>query len=149
MLSRMWRFNMNSRRKFLSLITGGAAAAATTALSANDHIKYTPDRPLIYKGYKVFWTGWKSIPQQAQLVGQWLACLDVQPPRRGFYASTPGGEGHYLEGENFDLSRRRIPSQAFITVTSTREEADAEMWACLERLKDLLGGFLRHCNVTA
>lgn len=64
-----------------------------------------PAYSLKYKGFTLWWTGWKQIHNMDVVVGQWCAAESVTG--RHFYASYPGDARHYWPGEVFDILVKR------------------------------------------
>lgn len=65
---------------------------------------FVEGEPERYKGFDIFWTGWKPTKNGTELVGQWIA-LTGDGKRRA-YSSVPGGDGFYELGERFDTDLR-------------------------------------------
>jgi len=103
-------------------------------------IPYTEDTPLIYRGWNVFWTGWKSTHLSTRQAGQWLAWPPVELYKSGFrkqYVScVPGECREYSKGEEFDI----IPEGEQIPIAGETSQKDAGVMVekGLERLKKLL-----------
>jgi hypothetical protein len=58
-----------------------------------------------YKGWLLYWTKWKVIPNQSFYVGQWLARRpDIS---WGLYSSYPGACSRYSAGDVFDTDLRQ------------------------------------------
>jgi hypothetical protein len=101
---------------------------------------YAPDL-FSYKGFTVWWTGWKHCENMDIEVCQWCAC---EGPRRYaanydrllLYASHPGSEGQYLPGQIFDISIKA--GQEIPTGKSTEEEKSQYRLLCLQRLMKLI-----------
>jgi len=53
-----------------------------------------------YRGWALRWTGYKIGREDIMPVGQWVARRDDAP---NFYASSPGLEGQYRDGEIFAI----------------------------------------------
>ena len=65
----------------------------------------------IYKGYKMYWTGWKESQYSIDMVAQWVAYHEdtngktMPCPNAGaIYASFPGSTGTFQRGSCFDIS---------------------------------------------
>lgn len=61
----------------------------------------------IYRGWSLYWTGWKSDQSNDRLVAQWVA-YPVAPADDSpcFYASYPGRQGRFLPGDTFNTCPR-------------------------------------------
>ena len=55
-----------------------------------------------YEGYRLIWTGWKSIYNQMDIIGQWIA-IPVDETRTSLYASNTGAEGCFFPGQVIDV----------------------------------------------
>jgi hypothetical protein len=94
-----------------------------------------------YKGFTVWWTGWKYCDNMDVEVCQWCAC---EGPRRYapnydrllLYASYPGSEGKYLPGMIFDISIKK--GQEVPSGKSTEEQKFLYKLLCLKRLMKLI-----------
>ena len=99
---------MASRREFFRRVLGAAALPA--ALPVAVEILPTSAPPRIwpgslreakdYRGFKIFWTGWKSSLEHTMQVGQWLAW------RQGTFHYGPMPGGSYARDGQFDISKR-------------------------------------------
>jgi hypothetical protein len=108
---------MSSRRNFLGkfLTFVGVAAIPTVTVAKPilpDDLEVADQRRgdgycLKYKGFRLFWTGWKHDYNTVITVGQWVAYEGsdkYDPSGRHFYASYPGREGRFYPGQLFDIS---------------------------------------------
>jgi len=115
---------MDNRRGFLKKLGVGAAAvgvAATPKAKVKDEVEVDGKAEAVwdqwngtYKGYKLHWTGWKTDPTMAVLIGQWLAwpydeiskgyMTDEEAGRPYIYSSTPGIVDTYKKGYQFNLT---------------------------------------------
>ena len=105
----------------------------------NESIANDINNPLIYRGFRVFWTGWKPIQNNESLAGQWLAWPPVGDPiydRRMYVASVPGELRQYQAGESFDIAAK--DGQFPITLHTSKEDAESAMHKGLERIKGIL-----------
>lgn len=80
------------------------------------------DYSFTYKGYFVYWTGWKLAQGRLKVVGQWAAVPECGRAVAGFYASLPGGEGRFVvNDEKFDTDYK--PGQEAFYITDKRKAA--------------------------
>jgi hypothetical protein len=90
------------RRKFLGLL---AAIPALIPVMKGFAGIPEPDKDgyIYYRGYRIFWTGYKESQNNNLLIGQWVA---YGPTREGpyYYACTTGCGGEYKQGDLFDIT---------------------------------------------
>ena len=114
---------MASRRAFLRRCTQGAGAlvgvasitstAPAISLAAPQPFP-TESQPLIYRDYRLFWTGWKAAQDHTWGCGQWIAWPLIGhgqahfPARAPYlYLSVPGFiGGPYRPGSVFNICNR-------------------------------------------
>lgn len=100
-------------------------------------IPYTEDKPFSYRGWNVFWTGWKTDYRSNILAGQWIAWPPVEKlgkNRRFFVSCVPGECREYFPGEVFDIS----DPEGGITAETPRAFAEKKIILGLGRIKKLL-----------
>lgn len=135
---------MADRRDFLKGILTVSGLAMTPVFSRDielpeeveaDTTSY-PAFNLKYKGFSLYWTGWKHVYNQDILVGQWCAYGENYPKDRCFYASYPGDARQYWPGQLFDIS---IKEGQDIPVWGTSLEKKKQyMLETLQRLMALI-----------
>lgn len=119
---------------FKLLLPAAAATTVVTAVAVAQEPAADPNR-LMYKGYELWWTGWKGSPSNFVLVGQWIGTIK-DPYYDRLYVSTPGDNGHFSDGQEFSLYRH--DDQPVITPQSTDAEMLAEKNNALNRMKSLV-----------
>lgn len=103
---------------------------------------FVSGEPEIYKGFQIFWSGWKPFKNGTELIGQWIA-LTPDGKRRA-YSSVPGGTAFYELGEEFDIEPKtgQKPVSLGINATNFYGEPDKATEAAMadahERLLALL-----------
>ena len=97
---------MSDRRSFFKGLLGAGAIAVIPAAKVDTPVA---DR-MNYKGYTLLWSGWKDVPNQDYLVGQWTAVVAKKggglEVGGGYYASYPGSQGAYWPCQVFDIAVR-------------------------------------------
>lgn len=92
---------MQRRDIIKSLAVLPLAVATTTGQGSASPDDFT------YKGYRVWWTGWKDSRDTPRIVGQWLGYPLGHDENLPFlYSSVPGGHGEYVKGQSFDITCR-------------------------------------------
>lgn len=95
----------------------------------------------IYKGFTIFWTGWKSDLNNSFYAGQWCA-FEGRERRylwgKHFYASYPGGEGQTFPGAVFDISWKTDQLGFVPGPWSSEEDLQRYKMLCLNRLMKLI-----------
>lgn len=76
-----------------------------------------------YDRWRLYWTGWKGIPAQETLVGQWIAHDFVDPNGRRLHSCVPGVLGYHVPGSCLNIY--------FVRVGPTRED-DVSKWCPFE-----------------
>jgi hypothetical protein len=111
----------------LSPVVSAMVAAKTTAPE--------PGTGDIFHGWRMYWTGWKDLPNADILASQWIA---YSPDIKGYhlYSSWPGGCGTFVSGAIFDLSWRDW--QAIPKRSTGPEELERMKSECRERLKRMI-----------
>jgi hypothetical protein len=144
---------MADRRGFIGrLLTFCGVAAVAPAMSLPEGPKrdefpvlkrFTSAVPDLfsYKGFTVWWTGWKACENMDVEVCQWCACEGPRGyapnyDRLLLYASYPGDEGRYYPGAIFDISIKK--GQEVPNGKSTEEEKFQYRLLCLQRLMKLI-----------
>jgi hypothetical protein len=97
-----------------------------------------PPFALKYKGFQVYWTGWKQSFNTDQVAGQWCAYEGEKydPTSRHFYASYPGDVRQAFPGDVFDVS---VKEGQELPVWGTSEEKKKQyMLETLQRLMALI-----------
>lgn len=100
-----------NRRGFFGRFAGMAAVPVALTMPV-DGLDLTKSE-FEYRGFIVRWTGWKCDTIRSNWVaGQYWAYLvkdNIAGRQSGpfFYASYPGGEGQFFQGEVFDISMHR------------------------------------------
>lgn len=127
-----------NRRDLLKRLGIGLPAVALAPFVAAVSAKSDPSSVVsgdIFHGWRMYWTGWKDMPNSDILAAQWMA---YSPDIRGchLYSSCPGGCGPYVMGNIFDLSFRKDQT---IPRRDTKTEDLAWMRnESLERLKRII-----------
>lgn len=130
---------MASRRDFLKgLVTVSGLAIVPQNFKSKIFHSGLSDR-INYKGFHLFWTGWKGAENTDVLVSQWCGYEKGNkrdPNQRLFYASYPGSEGPYFRGEIFDISVK----EGQIAPTQRISKAELEKFSIetLQRLMRLI-----------
>jgi len=126
---------MNRRELLKKLGLGGGAvvAMAAPALMAVESSVESSVLQLKFNGWDVRWTGWKTIPNQNEISGQWIAFNPDHMNDWGFYSSWPGAVSQVLPRHVYDL--RILPDQVIPTKFTSESELEWMKNECLERLK--------------
>jgi hypothetical protein len=135
---------MSDRRGFLK---GLLAAGPVLVLEKGSPLpimkRFTSAAPdkFEYRGFKVFWTGWKSAFNSDIEVAQWCAYNgnSKHDSVRCIYASYPGSQGLYFPGQIFDISIKE--DQEVPTRKSSEEDKQRYRLQCLHRLMYLIDGW--------
>lgn len=135
-----------NRRDLIKNIFGIVPVTAATALVANAvtpstppidtaPLPVTPWKPLhYYHGWDIWWTGWKSIPNQSEIAGQWIAYFD--PKQYMLYSSWPGECGPFAPNSVFNIGIR--DDQTLPRIFTPDNELRWMRAECLGRLYDLI-----------
>ena len=87
-----------------------------------------------YKGWKIVWTGWKTFPNQIELVGQWIAIPEEDPSEPRLYVAIPGAMGRLPRCHCMDLSH--FAHQCWLDCNSSDMELEyARHGALIEMFK--------------
>lgn len=85
---------------FMSLAPAAAIAASNKTIS----LKNPPDS-FEYRGYKIFWTGWKTAINNCYFAGQWVAYERAGSHGfKAFYANSGGVSRAMKRGDEIDLT---------------------------------------------
>lgn len=140
------------RRGFLGMLAGVITAviarpAMASAVPKNGGLVWLkeghpyPQRfQATYRGYGIFWTGWKESAFCVDLYGQWVAWPLDFGADRGFYSSFPGRPAILIRGENFDVSfdDEQLAITRDITWTAQEDRKERAKSLTLHRLLDLI-----------
>lgn len=132
---------MADRRNFLKrlLMVGGVAAVIPISLPQLKRFTVAvPDR-FTYRGFTVYWTGWKTDIASMCEVSQWCAFHGTwfDRSKRCFYASYPGGQGSCFPGDTFDISVK-WKFQKIVNHDTSDEDKLRYRVECLRRLTALI-----------
>ena len=98
-----------------------------------------------YRGFMLFWTGWKDLPAQIELVGQWVA---VPPPgKEAKYYSTTGGVDGELGCPGLTLDLSQLNDYPWIFIFSSESEKDAVKKETLNRIKRYIDKELENADI--
>jgi len=127
---------MDDRRNFLTKLIGSGALGAISLPEVKTPVQ---DR-MKYKGYSLFWSGWKDIPNMDVLCAQWTAIkLDSENKiyTWGYYASYPGGQDRYYPGQIFNtlVYANQVPVMRALHTPEQMEEFRLE---ALQRVMELI-----------
>jgi hypothetical protein len=130
---------MQNRRGFLGSLLASGTLAATALPKINSPIK----DEMKYKGFILLWTGWKEVPNQDILVGQWVSNLSGIGARLEdgglFSASYPGAEGKYFPGQFFDTSFKE--TQTPVMRLHTEEQKEEFRLEALQRIMKVIDDY--------
>jgi hypothetical protein len=119
-----------NRRNLLS-----SAALLLGVLPRHMDATLESDQPLwrgdLHPDYWIGWTGWKACKENNWLCSQWLAFpKNTSDPVR-YFASTPGSEGWFIQGDIFDIARR---DNQVLVLSPKEPRAEAAKRECFYRL---------------
>ncbi len=113
-----------SRRSFLG---GLSASLACVGLAQ--------EKEDTYRGYKLYWTGWKTIAQQIELCAQWLA-IPSDEKKESLYSASTGALGTYRDCETLNIAH--YSPMPLIRSTSTWEQREQSKALARDRLIKLI-----------
>ena len=131
-----------NRRSLLSMLGLAPAAALATSkigkaktrniiVPENHDLK---DGFLYYRGYKMWWTGWKAHEANCDLISQSVAIWKDNV--HGLYVSNPGGWGPFRRGDVFDIGYRFPQVLTSISTEDDKKTIRHQMGWALHQLID-------------
>ena len=88
-----------------------------------------------YRGYRLLWTGWKTICNQFEFVGQWLA-VPKDSEKSMLHSCSSGAIGHYRRCQTMDLTH--FEDAKWISLESSQIEMDEVMNNARRRLENFI-----------